>query len=100
MWGTTLEVTILADVSEAHSAILSVYQSVTGPLWHEPLSFPLAVLDPDWSTKCKWRGPWILTICCGLRIKMSIYQLLRYPVAFLIDGISNEYIHELNGVAQ
>ena len=32
MCGTTLEVAILADVRGAHSAILNVYQYVTGPL--------------------------------------------------------------------
>ena len=30
--GTTPEVDMLGDVSEAHSAISSVYQSMTGPL--------------------------------------------------------------------
>ena len=34
MRGTTLEVAILADVSGAYSAISSVKQCVTGPLWH------------------------------------------------------------------
>ena len=42
---------MLAKISEVHSAILRVYQSVTGPLWHEPSSLPLDVLDSDWSTK-------------------------------------------------
>ena len=32
MRSTTLEVAMLADVSGANSAILSVYQCVTGPL--------------------------------------------------------------------
>ena len=32
MHGSTPEVAMLADVSEAHSATLSVYQCVTGPL--------------------------------------------------------------------
>ena len=32
MRGTTLEVAMLADVSEAYSAISSVHQCVTGPL--------------------------------------------------------------------
>ena len=32
MRGMTLEVTMLADVSKAYSAISSVYQCVTGPL--------------------------------------------------------------------
>ena len=32
-----------------------------------------------------------MTICCGLRLKRSIYQLLRYSVAFLINCISNGY---------
>ena len=51
--GTTLEVSMLADVSEAHcSAILIVYQCVTGTLSHEPSSLPLDVLDSDCSTKC------------------------------------------------
>ena len=69
------------------------------PLWHEPSSLHLDVIDSDWSLTRLWRGPWILTICCGLRVKMSIYQFLRYSVAFLIDGISDGYtlftIHEL-----
>ena len=30
--GTTVEVAMLADVSEAHREIFSVYQCVTGPL--------------------------------------------------------------------
>ena len=38
-------------------------------------------------------------ICYGLRVKMPIYQLFRYFVAFFIDSISNGYtlitIHEL-----
>ena len=34
MVGTTLYVAMLADVSEAHSAILNVYECVTGPLRH------------------------------------------------------------------
>ena len=50
MRGSTPEVAILADVSEAHSAIASVYQCLTGPLWHEPSSISLDVLDSDWST--------------------------------------------------
>ena len=57
MRGTTPEVAMVADVSGAYRAISCVYQCVTGPLWHEPLSFPLDVLDSDWSTKRKWRGP-------------------------------------------
>ena len=32
MRGTTPKVAIVADVSESHSAISSVYQCVTGPL--------------------------------------------------------------------
>ena len=32
MCGTTLKVAMLADVSESHIVISSVYQSVTGPL--------------------------------------------------------------------
>ena len=51
MRGTTLEVAMLANVSEANSVISNVYQCVTGPLWHEPSSLPLDVLDSDWSTK-------------------------------------------------
>ena len=47
MPGTTPEVAMLADVIEAYSPILSV----TGPLWHEPSSLPLDVLDSDRSTK-------------------------------------------------
>ena len=38
MRGTTLEVAMLADVSGAYSAIVSIYQFVTRPLWHEPSS--------------------------------------------------------------
>ena len=38
-------------------------------------------------------------ICCGLRVKVSIHPILRYPVAFLIDSIPNGYtlitIHKL-----
>ena len=45
MRGTTSEVALLADVSEAQSAISSVYQCVTGPQWHEPSSLTLDVLD-------------------------------------------------------
>ena len=51
MHGTTLEVAMLADVSGAYSAISSVYQCVTGPLWHEYSSLTLDELDSDWSTK-------------------------------------------------
>ena len=51
MRGMTLEVAMLADVSGAYSAISSVYQCVTGPLWYEPSSLPLGVLDSDCSTK-------------------------------------------------
>ena len=52
MHGTTLEVAIVADVSDVHIAISSVYQCETGPLWHEHSSLPLDVLDSrsDWST--------------------------------------------------
>ena len=46
MRGTTLEA-MLADISRAYRAISRVYQSVTGPLWHEPSSLPLDVLDND-----------------------------------------------------
>ena len=39
-------------------------------------------------------------IFCGWRVKMSIYQSLRYYVAFEINGMSNGYIlitmHDLN----
>ena len=52
MRGTTLQVAMLADVSGAHSAISSVYQSVTGHIGHEPSLLPLDELDYDWSTKC------------------------------------------------
>ena len=51
MHGTTLEVAMLADVSESHSAISSVYECLTVPLWHEPSLLHLNVLDSDWSTK-------------------------------------------------
>ena len=46
MRAMTLEVAMLAD-----SAISSVNLCVTGPLWHQPSSLPLDVLDFDWSTK-------------------------------------------------
>ena len=52
MCSVTQEVAMLADVSGAYRAISSVYQCVTGPLWHEASSLPLDVLDSDWSTKC------------------------------------------------
>ena len=48
MGGTTLEVTILADVSGAYSAISSVYQCVTDISLRHSL---LDELDSDWSTK-------------------------------------------------
>ena len=51
MRGMTLEVVMLAYISWVHCAIFSVYQCVIGPLWHEPSSLPLDVLDSDWSTK-------------------------------------------------
>ena len=51
MRGTTLEVGMLANVSGAYNAISSVYQCVTGPLQHEPLSLSLDELDFNWSTK-------------------------------------------------
>ena len=41
-----------ADVSGAHSAISSVYESVTRHIGHEPSLLPLNELDCDWSTKC------------------------------------------------
>ena len=47
--GTTLEVAMLADVSGAYSAISSVNQCVTGPLYNEPSSLPLDELDSDCS---------------------------------------------------
>ena len=40
MHGTTPEIAMLADVSEAHKSISSVYQHVTGPLWYELSSLP------------------------------------------------------------
>ena len=49
--GMTLEVAMLTDISGAYSAISSVDQCVTRPLWHEPSSLPLDELDSDWSTK-------------------------------------------------
>ena len=82
MRATKLEVAMLADVSGAYSAISSVNLCVTGPLWHKPSSLPLDVLDCDWSTKRSWRGPWILTICYGLRVKIAICQLLRLKHGF------------------
>ena len=53
MRGTRLEVAILADVSWTHNVIssTSIYQCMTGPLWHECSSCPLGVLHSDWSTK-------------------------------------------------
>ena len=51
MRDTTLEVAMLADVSGAHKAILSVYQCVTGALKHEPSSLPLHEHDSYRSTK-------------------------------------------------
>ena len=51
MRATTLEVAMLADVSGAYSAISSVNLCVSGPLWHQPSSLPLDVLNFDWSTK-------------------------------------------------
>ena len=51
MRATTLEVAMLADVSEAYSAISSINPCVTGPLRHQPSSLSLDVLDSDWSTK-------------------------------------------------
>ena len=51
MRGTILEIAMLPDVSGAYSAISSVYQCVTRPLWHEPSSLPLDVRDSDFSTK-------------------------------------------------
>ena len=46
MRGMTLEVAMLANVSGAYSAIniSSVYQCVTGPLWHELSSLPLTLI--------------------------------------------------------
>ena len=66
-------------------------QYVTGFRWRQPSSLPLNVLDSDWSTKSEWRGLWILTIWYGLRVKMSMYQSIRYSVEFLINGMSNGY---------
>ena len=51
MRAMTREVAMLADVRGAYSAISSVKLRVTGPLWHQPSSLPLDVLDSDWSTK-------------------------------------------------
>ena len=51
MRATTLEVAMLADVRRAYSAISSVNLCVTGPLFHEPSSLPLDVIDSDWPTK-------------------------------------------------
>ena len=51
MHGTTPEFAMLADVIESHSEISSVYQCVTGPLWHEPSPLPLDVLYSAWATK-------------------------------------------------
>ena len=80
MRGAPPKIAMLADV-EFHSAISSVYQCVTWPLRHELSSLVLGVL---------WYG---------LRVKMSIYQLLWYSVVILFNGISSGYtlitIHEL-----
>ena len=51
MRAMTLEVAMLADVSWAYGAISSVNLYVTGPLWHQPASLTLDVLDSDWLTK-------------------------------------------------
>ena len=51
MRATTLDVAMLADVSGAYSVISSVNLCVTRPLWRQPLSLQLDVLDSDWSTK-------------------------------------------------
>ena len=51
MRATPLEVDMLADVSGAYSTIPNVCQCVNGPLWHEPSSLSLDILDSDWSTK-------------------------------------------------
>ena len=82
MCGATLEVAMLANVS-----LRCDFQCLPMCDW-APLtsSLPFDVLDSDWSTKHYWRSPWILMICCGLRVKMTNNQLLRYPLAFLIDG--------------
>ena len=66
MRDTTLEVAMLAYVSGAYSAISSVYQCVTGPLWHEHSSLPL---DEQNDNGARLE---ILTICCGLRFRVSI----------------------------
>ena len=59
MRGTTQEVAMLADVSGAYSAISSVYQCVTGPLWHEPSSLLLDELESwqfvvDYEIRCQF----------------------------------------------
>ena len=51
MRGATMEVAMLADVSGAYRAISNVLECVTGPLWHEPSSLPLEIIDFDWSVK-------------------------------------------------
>ena len=47
MRGTTLEVAMFADINGAYSAISTVYQCVTGPLWHQSLLFLLDLLDSN-----------------------------------------------------
>ena len=98
MRGATLKGAVLADVSGAHSAISSVFIPTCD--W-APLTS--AFVTP---LRCTWL--WLvyktlmarpLILCCGLRVKISTYQLLRYSVPILIESISNGYtpitIHEL-----
>ena len=59
MRGKTLEVAMIADASGAYSAICSVYQCVTRPLWHEPSSLHLDELDSwrfvvDYELRCQF----------------------------------------------
>ena len=98
---TTLKIAMLANVSEAHSTsvISSVYQCVTGPLWHEPSSPPFGCTWLWLVNKMLIARPLNLDDFCGLLVEMSIYQLLWYSVAFLIEVISYGHtfitIHDL-----
>ena len=87
---------MLADVSGAYSAISSAMSSV----WLGPSDIPSSISLDELIGQQNVNGValefWRFD---GLRIKMSINQLLRYSVDFLIDSKSNGYtlitIHEL-----
>ena len=79
MHDTTLEVAIVADVSDVHIAISSVYQCETGPLWHEHSSLPLDVLDSrsDWSTNSTALESWRFVVDYELRCQsINYYDIL------------------------